>query len=164
VLMPGDSVLRGCREHFVLSAGNREGTVTLAGKKPAVRHFACRVRCHIACSFQGWATKEDCWSATFTIARGNTLVKCIIVGIHLTKFSRDYYFIDSGNGTFASVSLFANRSDGEQFNTVAMNWVREHIGSLAPTAPKVESRPLSSVPLSVDEDPGGVLSGAMRDL
>jgi ribosomal protein L11 methylase PrmA len=50
---------------------------------------------------------------------------------------RDYYFIDSGNGTFASVSLFANRSDGEQFNTVAMNWVREHIGSLAPTAPKV---------------------------
>jgi hypothetical protein len=58
-------------------------------------------------------------------------------GIHLTKFSRDYYFIDSGNGTFASVSLFANRSDGEQFNTVAMNWVREHIGSLVPTAPKV---------------------------
>jgi hypothetical protein len=50
---------------------------------------------------------------------------------------REYYLIDGANGAFASVSLFSNRSDAEQFNKVAMNWVREHLGSLVPTAAKV---------------------------
>ncbi len=52
---------------------------------------------------------------------------------------RDYYCIDGGNGTLTSVSLFENRSDGETFNKVAMNWVQEHLGSLLPAEPKVTS-------------------------
>ena len=52
---------------------------------------------------------------------------------------REYTCIDAGNGTVTSTSLFASRSDGEKFNTQAMNWVSEHLGSLLPTAPRVTS-------------------------
>ena len=52
---------------------------------------------------------------------------------------REYTLIDSGNGVVTSTSLFANRSDGDTFNTLAMNWVNEHLGSLLPTAPRVIS-------------------------
>ena|SRR5579859_3064987 len=52
---------------------------------------------------------------------------------------REYTFIDCGNGVVTSTSLFANRPDGEQFNTIAKNWVNEHLGSLLPTAPRVTS-------------------------
>jgi len=50
---------------------------------------------------------------------------------------REYTCIDAGNGVVTSTSLFANRSDGEKFNGLAMNWVNEHLGSLLPTAPRV---------------------------
>ena len=52
---------------------------------------------------------------------------------------REYTVIDAGNGVVTSTSLFANRTDGEKFNTLAMNWVNEHLGSLLPTAPRVMS-------------------------
>lgn len=52
---------------------------------------------------------------------------------------REYTCIDAGNGMVISTSLFANRSDGETFNTQAMNWVNEHLGTLLPTAPRVVS-------------------------
>ena len=52
---------------------------------------------------------------------------------------RDYYCVDSGNGVLTSVSLFENRSYGESFNTLAMNWIREHFNSLLPTSPTVIS-------------------------
>lgn len=51
----------------------------------------------------------------------------------------EYTCIDAGNGVVASTSVFTNRSDGETFNTLAMNWVNEHLGSLLPTTPKVIS-------------------------
>jgi len=53
--------------------------------------------------------------------------------------ARIFYFIDGGNGTFATVSLFANRSDGESFNQVGMDWVQKNLGSLLPSKPKVTS-------------------------
>ncbi|HLJ69212.1 MAG TPA: hypothetical protein VKX16_17800 [Chloroflexota bacterium] len=52
---------------------------------------------------------------------------------------REYWCIDSGNGVVTTTSLFTNRADGDKFNTLAMNWVHEHLGSLLPTAPKVIS-------------------------
>jgi hypothetical protein len=52
---------------------------------------------------------------------------------------REYTCIDSGNGVITSTSLFANRADGETFNKLTTNWVKEHLGSLLPTAPKVIS-------------------------
>ena len=36
-----------------------------------------------------------------------------------------------------SVSLFENRSDGENFNQVGMDWVQKNLGSLLPSKPKV---------------------------
>ena len=51
----------------------------------------------------------------------------------------EYTCIDAGNGVVTSTSIFANRTDGEKFNTLAMNWVNEHLGSLLPTAPRVSS-------------------------
>jgi len=56
---------------------------------------------------------------------------------HASRGTSDYYCIDGGNGTLTSVSLFENRSDGESFNTMATNWVQEHLGTLLPTSPKV---------------------------
>jgi hypothetical protein len=50
---------------------------------------------------------------------------------------RAYTCVDSGNNVLTSVSLFENRADGEKFNTLAKNWVQEHLGSLLPTAPRV---------------------------
>ncbi len=52
---------------------------------------------------------------------------------------REYYCIDGGNGTLTSVSLFENRSDGEHFNKVGMDWVQKNLGSLLPAKPKVTS-------------------------
>ena len=52
---------------------------------------------------------------------------------------REYTCIDAGNGVVTSTSLFANRSDGEKFNTLAMNWVYENLGTLLPTPPRVIS-------------------------
>ncbi|GAC1322804.1 MAG: hypothetical protein NVSMB22_09910 [Chloroflexota bacterium] len=52
---------------------------------------------------------------------------------------RDYYCIDSGNGTLTSTSLFENRADGENFNPIAMHWVQQQLGSLVPMAPRVIS-------------------------
>lgn len=52
---------------------------------------------------------------------------------------REYTCIDSGTGVVTSTSLFATRADGEKFNTLAMNWVNEHLGSLLPKAPRVIS-------------------------
>jgi hypothetical protein len=52
---------------------------------------------------------------------------------------REYTCIDAGNGVVTSTSLFANRSDGEKFNALAMTWVKEHLGTLLPTAPRVTS-------------------------
>ena len=52
---------------------------------------------------------------------------------------REYTCVATDNGVLVSTSLFANRSDGETFNTLAMNWVNEHLGSLLPTAPRVVS-------------------------
>jgi hypothetical protein len=52
---------------------------------------------------------------------------------------RDYFCIDGGNGVLTSLSLFENRADGEKFNTGAISWVREHLGSQLPTTPKVTS-------------------------
>jgi hypothetical protein len=50
---------------------------------------------------------------------------------------QEYTCIAGGNGTVTSVSLFENRIDGEKFNSLAKNWVQEHLGSLLPTAPRV---------------------------
>src|SRR5438132_14320775 len=52
---------------------------------------------------------------------------------------QEYTCIDAGNGVVTSTSLFANRTDGEKFNALAMNWVNEHLGSLLPKAPRVTS-------------------------
>jgi hypothetical protein len=52
---------------------------------------------------------------------------------------REYTCIDAGNGVVTSTSLFASREDGETFNTQALNWVHEHLGSLLPTTPRVVS-------------------------
>jgi hypothetical protein len=52
---------------------------------------------------------------------------------------REYTCIDAGNGVVISTSLFASREDGEKFNTQALNWVHEHLGSLLPTTPRVTS-------------------------
>ncbi len=52
---------------------------------------------------------------------------------------RAYTCIDAGNGVVTSTSLFESRSDGDKFNTLAINWVNEHLGSLLPTAPRVTS-------------------------
>ena len=52
---------------------------------------------------------------------------------------RDYYCIDGGNGTLTSVSLFASRFEGEEFNKVGMDWVQKNLGSLLPATPKVTS-------------------------
>lgn len=49
----------------------------------------------------------------------------------------NYDCIDSGNGTVTSVSLFENRTSGEQFNTMAQDWVRQNLGSLLPEKPTV---------------------------
>ncbi len=50
---------------------------------------------------------------------------------------REYTCSENGNGVVTSTSLFANRSDGEKFNTLATNWVNEHLSTLLPTAPRV---------------------------
>ena len=52
---------------------------------------------------------------------------------------RDYYCIDNGNGMLTSVSVFENRSDGDKFNTLALEWVRNNLASDLPTSPKVTS-------------------------
>jgi hypothetical protein len=52
---------------------------------------------------------------------------------------REYTIIDAGNGVIVSNSLFANRSDGDAFNTQASKWVNEHLSHLALTPPKVMS-------------------------
>jgi hypothetical protein len=52
---------------------------------------------------------------------------------------REYTCIDAGNGVVTSTSLFANRDDGEKFNTLAMNWVNDHLHTLLPTTPRVIS-------------------------
>ena len=52
---------------------------------------------------------------------------------------REYTCIDAGNGVVTSTSLFADRTDGEKFNVLAMTWVNEHLGTLLPTAPRVLS-------------------------
>ena len=52
---------------------------------------------------------------------------------------REYTVIDSGNGVLTSTSLFANRSDGETFNTLAKTWVNENLSTLLPTPPRVMS-------------------------
>lgn len=52
---------------------------------------------------------------------------------------REYTCIDAGNGVLTSTSVFASRSEADTFNTQAMNWVNEHLGSLLPKAPRVTS-------------------------
>jgi hypothetical protein len=49
----------------------------------------------------------------------------------------EYTCIDAGNGVVTSTSLFANRADGEKFNTLATTWVNENLSSLLPTQPRV---------------------------
>jgi hypothetical protein len=45
----------------------------------------------------------------------------------------------SGNGQLTSTSLFANRSDGDQFNKLAIEWVQQNLKTLMPNSPKVIS-------------------------
>jgi hypothetical protein len=68
-----------------------------------------------------------------------TVEKSFVPFISNAQGFREYTCIDAGNGVVVSTSLFANRSDGEKFNTLAMNWVNEHLGSHLPTAPRVIS-------------------------
>src|SRR5436305_10293731 len=65
--------------------------------------------------------------------------KSFVPFISNSQCFREYTCIDAGNGVVASTSVFTNRSDGEKFNSLAMNWVNEHLGSLLPTGPRVTS-------------------------
>ena len=43
-----------------------------------------------------------------------------------------YYFVDTGNGTMVSMSVYENRSGAEESTRTAAEWVREH-QNLIPT-------------------------------
>lgn len=47
-----------------------------------------------------------------------------------------YYFTDAGGGTALSTSIFENKSNAEESNKVAADWVKTHPGVL-PTATRV---------------------------
>jgi hypothetical protein len=46
-----------------------------------------------------------------------------------------YYWLDAGDGTMASTSVFEDRAGAEASNERAANWVRENIASLLPIPP-----------------------------
>jgi hypothetical protein len=38
----------------------------------------------------------------------------------------DYYFVDTGNGTMVSVSVYKDKNSAEESTRLAAEWVREH--------------------------------------
>jgi hypothetical protein len=46
-----------------------------------------------------------------------------------------YYWVDAGDGTIASTSVFEDRAGAEASNEGAASWVRENIASLLPNPP-----------------------------
>jgi hypothetical protein len=53
---------------------------------------------------------------------------------------RGYYLVESGNGVFTSVGLFASPAQSDEAATIASAWVKEEkLESALPNAPRITS-------------------------
>ncbi|MGD0885172.1 MAG: hypothetical protein ABSA46_09930 [Thermodesulfovibrionales bacterium] len=51
----------------------------------------------------------------------------------------NYYWVDIGNGTMISISVFDSLSDAIESNQKAAAWVKANLASVLPQNPKVEA-------------------------
>lgn len=50
----------------------------------------------------------------------------------------DYYFVESGDGSFTSLGVFQTAEQGAASSELASGWIKdEHLESLIPNAPKI---------------------------
>jgi hypothetical protein len=49
----------------------------------------------------------------------------------------DYYFVDTGNGSMVSISVFENQVGVEKSNNRAVEWVQQNTASLISKPPQV---------------------------
>jgi hypothetical protein len=49
----------------------------------------------------------------------------------------DYYFVDTGNGSMVSISVFENQAGVEESNNRAVEWVQQNAASLISKPPQV---------------------------
>ena len=48
-----------------------------------------------------------------------------------------YYFVDTGNGSMISISVFENQAGVEESNSRAVEWVQHNVASLISKPPQV---------------------------
>src|SRR5690242_12352177 len=48
-----------------------------------------------------------------------------------------WYFVDAGNGTWASVSIFEDQAGAEQSTRIAGDYIRQHMAQHIPNPPEV---------------------------